>query len=235
MSAPRMVIVAGPSGGGKSSIFPIFQMQIDAFSTDLRAATLLGEAMGAGKPVFQPASADVPLYMQFRQQAGQEMERFINEQIDRRKSFAFETTLREVTFDQARRAHLNGFRVEMIFIAGGDEREHIERVGERGVRGGHVASEAALRDIYRRGMVMLRRAFEENQRKNIEILAVFHNPRVPVGDQPRPQLLVEMVRGYPSPERGIATLLPQWFEDAVRGTDFAVERLRGRLDNELER
>ena len=77
MSAPRMVIVAGPSGGGKSSIFPIFQMQIDAFSTDLRAATLLGEAMGAGKPVFQPASADVPLYMQFRQQAGQEMERFM--------------------------------------------------------------------------------------------------------------------------------------------------------------
>ena len=87
-------------------------------------------------------------------------------------------------------------------------------------------------------MVMLRRAFEENQRKNIKILAVFavfHNPRVPVGEQPRPQLLVEMVSGYRSPKRGIATLLPQWFEDAVRGTDFAVEWLRGLLAQELER
>lgn len=54
MPAPRMVIVAGPSGGGKTSIFPIFQMQIDAFSTDLRAAMLLGEAKGANGPVFQP-------------------------------------------------------------------------------------------------------------------------------------------------------------------------------------
>ena len=113
------MIVAGPSAGGKSSIFPIFRMRIDAVSTDLRAATLLGDAMGAGKAVFQPASADVPLYMQFRQQAGQEMERFITEHLDRRKSFAFETTLRAVTFDQVRRARLNGFRVEMIFIAGG--------------------------------------------------------------------------------------------------------------------
>ncbi len=53
-----MMIGAGPSGGGKSSIFPIFQMQIDAFRADLRAATVLGEAMGARKPVFQPASGD---------------------------------------------------------------------------------------------------------------------------------------------------------------------------------
>lgn len=69
-----MVIVAGPSGGGKSSIFPICQMQIDAFSADLRAATLLVEAKGANGPVFQTAPAEVALYMQFRQQAGQEMD-----------------------------------------------------------------------------------------------------------------------------------------------------------------
>ncbi len=163
------------------------------------------------------------------------MERFIDEHIDRRESFAFETTLREVTFDQARRAHRKGFRVEMIFVACGDERERIERVAERGVRGGHVASEAALRDIYRRGMGMLRRAFEENLSGNVDILTVFHNGRVPIGEQPRPQLLVEMVRGYPSPDRGIAAAVPRWFEDAVQGTGFAVEWLRARLDNELKR
>lgn len=37
--APRMVFVAGPSGGGKSSIFPIFEMRIGAVSTDLWAAS----------------------------------------------------------------------------------------------------------------------------------------------------------------------------------------------------
>ena len=234
MSAPRMVIVAGPSGGGKSTIFPIHQMWIDAFSTDLRAATLLGKALGADRPVFQPAPADVALYMRCRRQAGQEMQRFIDDHIDQRKSFAFETTLREVTFDQAQRATLSGFRVEMIFVAGGDARDHLERVAERGTRGGHIASEAALLDIYSRGMAMLRRAFEENQRGSIEVLAVFHNPRVPVGHEPRPQLIAEMVKGYPSRERGIAADLPQWFEEAARGTDFAVERFRKRLDNELE-
>ncbi len=41
-------------------------------------------------------------------------------------------------------------------------------------------------DIYRRGMVMLRRAFKESQRKNGEMLTVFHNPRMPIGEQPRP-------------------------------------------------
>ena len=139
MPAPRMLIVAGPSGGGKSSLFPIFKTEIDAFSTDLRAANLLGEAIGAGRPVWLPEPQHVAKYMGFRQQAGRELERFINSHIDRQQSFAFETTLREVTFEQARRATQNGLRVEMIFVAGGDAKDHAERVAQRGVRGGHVA------------------------------------------------------------------------------------------------
>ena len=120
MPAPRMVIVAGPSGGGKSSIFPASEMQIDAFSSDLRSASLLGQAKRAGRPVFHPDPADVALYMRIRKKAGEEMERFIRDHIDLRKSFAFETTLRQITFEQARRANRNGFRVEMILVAGGD-------------------------------------------------------------------------------------------------------------------
>jgi len=54
-----MVIVAGPSGGGKSSLFSIFKMETDAFSTDLRAASLLGEAIGAGRPVWLPGPEHV--------------------------------------------------------------------------------------------------------------------------------------------------------------------------------
>jgi len=231
MPAPRMLIVAGPSGGGKSSLFPIFKTQTDAFSTDLRAASLLGEAVGAGCPVWLPRPEHVAKYMGFRQQAGREMERFIDDHIDRRRSFAFETTLREVTFEQTRRATQNGFRVEMIFVAGGDAKDHAERVAERGVRGGHVASETALFDIYERSMKMLHRAFEENKRKNIEILAVYDNPRTPVNEQPRPSLVVEMVRG------GVAQIRdksPAWFHAATRGTQFEFRRLQERARDDFE-
>lgn len=231
MPSPRMVIVAGPSGGGKSSLFPIFQMQIDAFSTDLRAATLLGEALGRSGPVSQPPAKETGRYMQFRKQAGAELERFIQEHIDAKRSFAFETTLREVTFDQIRKARQKGFRVEMIFVAGGDEGEHRERVAERGVRGGHVASAGVLRDIYRRSMGMLRRAFDESQMQNIDVLAVFDNPRVPVGELPRPRLLVEVVGGVTARQSGEG--FPGWFERAMGRTEFpAGGRIRARFDEE---
>jgi predicted ABC-type ATPase len=231
MPAPRMLIVAGPSGGGKSSLFPIFKTEIDAFSTDLRAASLLGEAIGAGRPVWLPEPEHVALYMGFRQQAGREMERFIDDHIDRRRSFAFETTLREVTFEQARLATQNGFRVEMIFVAGGDAKDHAERVAERGVRGGHIASESALFDIYERSMNMLRRAFEENKRKNVEILAVYDNPRTPVNEQPRPSLVVEMVRGSVTQIRSTS---PAWFHGTMRGTQFEFRRLQERARDNFE-
>ena len=231
MPAPRMVIVAGPSGGGKSSLFPIFKTEIDAFSTDLRAASLLGEAIGAGRPVWLPEPEHVARYMGFRQQAGREMERFIDDHIDRRRSFAFETTLREVTFEQTRRATHNGFRVEMIFVVGGDAKEHAERVAERGVRGGHISSEAALFDIYERSLNMLRRAFEENKRKNIEVLAVYDNPRTPVNEQPRPSLVVEMVRGSVAQ---IRDRCPAWFHAAVRGTQFEFRRLQEHARDDFE-
>ncbi len=177
------------------------------------------------EPLFRPEPKDVALYMRFRKQAGHEMERFINEHIDRRESFAFETTLRDVTFEQARRATRNGFRVVMIFVAGGDAEEHVERVAERGSRGGHVASEGALVEIYHRGMAMLRRAFEENRQKHIEVIEVHHNPRVPAGSLPNPELLVEMTWGVPA-RSTLAPIFPPWFEDAMRDSDFSVEMLR---------
>jgi len=225
-----MLVVAGPSGAGKSSLFPIFKTEIDAFNTDLRAASLLGEAIGAGGPVWLPEPEHVAKYMGFRQQAGREMERFIDDHIDQRRSFAFETTLREVTFEQARSATQKGFRVEMIFVAGGDAEDHAERVAERGVRGGHIASEAALFDIYQRSMNMLCRAFEENKRKNIEILAVYDNPRTPVNEQPRPSLVVEMMRGSVAQ---IRDRCPAWFHAAMRGTQFEFRRLQERARDDF--
>jgi hypothetical protein len=64
-------------------------------------------------------------------------------------SFAIETTLRStITFEQARLARQNGFRVVMVYVALDTVEHHIERVKRRASRGGHSASEVTLRRIH---------------------------------------------------------------------------------------
>lgn len=225
-----MVIVAGPAGGGKSSLFPVTKMAgLDPFSNDDYCAHLNAIRLGRAEPVYTGITPEL------RQQGGAVMQAFIEGHIAARKSFAFETTLRELTFEQARRARANGFRVEMIFVAAGPVEVHIGRVKARADFGGHSASEASLREIYARGMRLLVTAFEENRRGNIEILAVFHNP--PATRQAdltpaRPSLVVEMVRGVPAQ---VLDQAPAWFDQAVRGSEFEFTRLQDRARFDLER
>ncbi len=186
-----MLIVAGPSGGGKSSLFSVYQISdADAFNVDDRAAALFGRSLGGNRPVY----TDIP--PSIRELARSAMRDFIEEHLDARRSFTFETTLRDVTFDQTRRATANGFQVQMAFIAGGDVDEHIARVSNRAEKGGHSAPPDSLREIYSRAMRHLIDAFEANRRGEIEVLDVFHNPRA-AGAPGRPQHIVGMRLGRP--------------------------------------
>jgi predicted ABC-type ATPase len=233
MHDPRMVIVAGPSGGGKSSLFPISDLEgVTPFSTDDYCAELNGQRLGRPGRVYRGIPPDI------RAMGGEALKRFIDGNIAARRSFSFETTLREITFEQARRAKANGFRVEMFFVAAGPPEEHIRRVTLRAHAGGHSASEGALREIYDRGMRLLVTAFEENRNGNIELLAVFHNPRVAYQKVfesiPIPAtLIVEMVHGQPDLEKGIMSNAPPWFEAAVRGTMFELKKLRARVRDDF--
>lgn len=77
------------------------------------------------------------------------------------KSFAVETTLRsDIAIEQAKRAKLAGFEVDMIFVTAGRADECVARVRLRGLAGGHAAPEAELRDIYARSMANLVLAVE---------------------------------------------------------------------------
>ena len=224
MPEPRMVIVGGPSGAGKSSVFSIYQVDDTvAFGTDDYCAALNAERLGRQEPVYE----GIPL--EIRTRGGIALQKFIGDNIAARQSFSFETSLREITFEQARRAKASGFLVEMIFVAAGPVEEHINRVKIRADAGGHSASEGSLREIYERGMRFLITAFEENRRGNLHKLAVFHNPTASPGAQgvSQPMLIIEMVRGYPEARKGIAKAPPPWFQAAVRGTDFEIEKLRG--------
>lgn len=143
MTRPRMVVVAGPSGSGKSSHFPVESGRIDGFNVDVRAAALNGGSL-------QNIPRDV------RARAQRECEEFIEKHLAEGKSFAVETTLRSgIAIEQARKAQRAGFETDMIFITAGRADECIARVRLRGLAGGHAAPEAELRDIYVRSMANL--------------------------------------------------------------------------------
>jgi len=227
-----MVIVAGPSGGGKSSIFSIHNIEgVTPFSNDDYCAALNAQRLGQSQPVYQGITPEL------RAQGGAVMHQFIEDHIAARRPFAFETTLRELTLEQARRATANGFRVEMVFVDAGPVEEHIRRVQIRADQGGHSASETSLREIYARGMRLLPVAFEANRKRVIETLDVFHNPdaSATANALPHPILIVKMVRGYLDLSRSISQNPPDWFRAAVRGSDFEIEKLRARSRDEFER
>jgi len=113
---PRMIVVAGPPGSGKSSAFPVSAFGVAFFNADDRAAELNGGS-------YHGISGKI------RQTVNREFETFIHTQIDSGHSFAIETTLRStVTFEQARRARAAGFVIEMRYLALRDFALHLERI-----------------------------------------------------------------------------------------------------------
>ena len=146
---PRMIVVAGPPGSGKSSLYPLSSFGCAYFNADDRAAELNG-----GSYVAIPVGV--------RQIVNREFEAFVLGSIERRVSFAIETTLRsDITFEQARLAKEAGLQVEMRYLALRDFETHLERVKARADAGGHSASEETLRRIYDASLRNLRRAIQE--------------------------------------------------------------------------
>jgi hypothetical protein len=99
-----MIVVAGPPGSGKTRYFPVTAFGVDAFNIDDRCAQILGS--------YRAIPRDV------RRAVAKECERFVLDHIERRESFAVETTLRATAaIDQAELARKNGFATEMHFVA----------------------------------------------------------------------------------------------------------------------
>lgn len=146
---PKMIVVAGPPGSGKSTLYPLSIFGVASFNADDRAAELNGGS-------YIGISRDI------RQVVNLEFEQFVLRSIEKRASFAIETTLRsKVTFDQARLAKQAGFVVEMRYLALRDFDMHVERVKARADAGGHSGSEPTLRRIYDASLANLRRAVQE--------------------------------------------------------------------------
>jgi predicted ABC-type ATPase len=143
-----MDLVAGPQGSGKSTFFPVSGRGHESFNVDDRRREL-----NRGLP--NRVSPEV------RRQALAEYREFIEGRIRRRLSFSIEVTLaKEITFEQARRAHEAGFRVHLTYVAAEIE-ECIQRVANRLRRGGHGVSADVIRATYSSSMRNLARAMRE--------------------------------------------------------------------------
>lgn len=135
MARPRMIVVAGPPGSGKTRSFPVSAFGIDGFNIDDRCAQILGSYRAIPREV--------------RRAVAKECERFVLDHIERARSFAVETTLRTTAaIDQAVLAQRSGFVADMHFVATDSIDENIARVVQRAHAGGHSASEREIRAIH---------------------------------------------------------------------------------------
>lgn len=131
-----MVVVAGPAGSGKTTLFPVTAFGIDAFSIDDRCAQLQGSYTAISKAT--------------RSAVAQECEAFVLRHIAEKRSFAVETTLRtHIAVKQASFARKHGFLTVLRYVATSDIEENVARVTMRALGGGHGAAASEIRDIYR--------------------------------------------------------------------------------------
>ena len=158
---PRMIVVAGPGGSGKSTLYPVSSFGVAFFNADDRAAELNGGSYGS-------------ISNEIRKIVNHEFEAFVLGSIEKRNSCAIETTLRsDATFEQARIAKQAGFVTEMRYLALRDFASHLDRVKARADAGGHSASETTLRRIYEASLRNLRRAVLE-----MDLLWVYDNTSI---------------------------------------------------------
>jgi predicted ABC-type ATPase len=145
MPRPRMIVVAGPPGSGKTRYFPVTAFGVDAFNIDDRCAQILGS--------YRAIPRDV------RRAVAKECERFVLDHIERQVSFAVETTPRTTAaIAQAELARQGSFATEMHFVATSSIAENVARVIQRAQAGGHGASERGIRAIHRASVANLRAA-----------------------------------------------------------------------------
>lgn len=189
--SPRMIVVAGPPGSGKSSGFPVSGFGVPFFNADDRAAELNGGSYAG-------------ISNQMRAAVNREFQAFVLDSIAARRSFAIETTLRSsVTFEQAELAKAAGFATEMRYLALSDFAMHLERVKARADAGGHSASETTLRAIYKASVGNLSQAVREMDKLWIYDNSIVGGP---------PLLVLETEKGT---VRYLADNPPDWLVNAL--------------------
>ena len=135
---PRIYVLAGTNGAGKSSIGgAIFrEMGADYFNPDEAARRLL-----SANPSISPEEANIAAWNEGR--------RLLERAFDERLDFAFETTLGGQTIaNLLQKAAASGIEVRVWYVGLQNVELHIARVRARVSKGGHDIPEKKIRERY---------------------------------------------------------------------------------------
>lgn len=182
--APRIHVLAGVNGAGKSSVggaaFRAFGA--DYYNPDEAARRLRAADPHLSQPVANSA-------------AWQQGKRLLESAIAQRLDFAFETTLGASTIPRLlAQAADAGFEVYVWYVGLTSVDLHLARVRARVARGGHDITEADIRRRFERSRLNL-----VDLMPRLAALRVYDNSRhadPAAGRAPQPRLLLHMRRGH---------------------------------------
>lgn len=136
----KIVIIAGPNGAGKTT----FAREFLPHEADC-PVFINADLIAAGLAPFQPEAAAM--------QSGRIMLNEIHENVARRRSFAFETTLSGKAYSRHIPAwRALGFHVSLFFLALDTPEIAVARVATRVAQGGHHVPEATVRRRFDAGL-----------------------------------------------------------------------------------
>jgi len=199
---PRIYVLAGTNGAGKSSIAgAMLRQQGGEYFNPDEAARRIRSA--------NPGIAQVEANAAAWQQGRRLLERAIAERLD----FAFETTLGGNTIAALlAKALVSGIEVRVWYVGLRSPELHIARVRARVARGGHDIPEATIRDRYDRGRLNLIRLMPR-----LTELRVYDNSEEAdphTGAAPEPMLVLHVVRGRVVGSCDL-TRTPEWAKPIV--------------------
>src|SRR5438552_8463389 len=179
---PRLYVLAGVNGAGKSSIggAMIRASGADYFNPDEAARQLM-----AANPGLDQVKANAAAWQQGR--------RLLERAIAERKDFAFETTLGGNTIAALlEKALASGIEVRVWYVGLRSPELHIARVRARVAKGGHDIPEATIRDRYDRCRLNLIRLMPRLTELHVYDHSEEADPHT--GTAPEPMLVLHGVR-----------------------------------------
>jgi len=135
-SRPRLTVIGGPNGSGKTTIYP---------TLGLPGEFVNGDEIAKEMNPANPESASL--------QAGREVIRRLDDLVRRRADIVYETTLSSrQSLDLMRRCRAAGYDVSLVFVILNDPQLNIERIANRVAHGGHHIPPEVVRRRYPRSL-----------------------------------------------------------------------------------
>lgn len=200
--APRIYVLAGTNGAGKSSIIGAMFLAkgVEFFNPDDATRRILSANSGISQ-----AEANSAAWYEGKRL----LERAITEKLD----FAFETTLGGKTIvSLLARALSEGSEVRVWYVGLSSAELHIARVKSRVEQGGHEVPEERIRERYTRSRFNLIQLLP-----NLTELLLYDNSEEAdpkTGATPRPRLILHVVQGRILETCDLARV-PEWAKPVI--------------------